>query len=237
LSGGKVMLTARADSAPAGPDARPGAIWAEVRPSLRWPAAVPGRANGTDFAVDGGECAAALASGMAEAFEWSKDFSLAWGSEFARNWSASLARFKKASSMKPAGPKGATRAAAVVLNRGPRLAEAARTSSAANFQNMAFPVAAAAGKSGPNGGGGYKGRKGNCGCESSCGWGDLNTFQVGRGRRRRRLGRLAGEFQPVSRQGLSARVPRRRERVGGQTPPSRPPTPTPPLALAVRLLL
>jgi hypothetical protein len=174
------MLTTRADTAPSGPDARPGAVWAEVRPSLRWPAAVPGRGNDTDFTVAGGECPAALASGMAATWDWSKDFSLAWGSEFSRNWSASLSRFKKSSAIKPTAPKSATRAAAVVLDRATLLAEAARISSAANFQNMAFPRAAAAGGKGPSGGGGYKGRKGNCGCESSCGWGDLNTFNVRR---------------------------------------------------------
>jgi GTPase involved in cell partitioning and DNA repair len=42
---------------------------------------------------------------------------------------------------------------------------------------MAFPRAAGGvGKGGPNGGSGYRGRGGQCGCQSSCGYGDLHTY-------------------------------------------------------------
>jgi len=153
-------------------------MWAEVAPTVHWNTAF-GFSNNTAFTVPGAECPAAIASGMAPKFDWSKDFSLAWGSEFARNWSWSLAAYKTASSLKPKTLPNATRAAAVVLDRASRLEQAAKSSSAANFQSMAFPHAAGGTGSafkGPNGGNGYKGRDGKCGCETSCGWGDLNTF-------------------------------------------------------------
>lgn len=170
------MLAARADvtGSGAGDAPRPGALWAEVSPGLHWAGAVAGAANATEFEFEGSQCPAALANGMAPTFDWSKDFSRAWGSEFARNWSWSLSAYKAASSIRPRAAPNATRAAAVVLDRTARLAAAAKTSPAANFQQMAFPRAAAA--KGPNGGGGYKGRGGNCGCETSCGWGELNTY-------------------------------------------------------------
>ncbi len=155
-------------------------IWAEVKPTLEWNATSTGLSNGTSYTVPAAACAPALASGMAPTFDWSKDYSRAWGSEFARNWSWSLATYKAASAIKPKLAPDATRAAAVVLDRAGRLQAAAKTSSAANFQAMAFPHVAGGGAGskfkGPNGGSGYKGRGGNCGCETSCGFGDLNTY-------------------------------------------------------------
>lgn len=139
-----------------------------------------GAHNGTQYAVPAADCGPAVASGMAATFDWSKDFSLAYGSEFARNWSWSLGAFKAASAQRPGPSKSTTRAAAIVLDRTARLDAAAKSSAAANFQRMAFPHVAGGSKgstlSGPNGGGGYRGRNGKCGCDSACGYGDLNTY-------------------------------------------------------------
>ncbi|KAI8467406.1 MAG: hypothetical protein J3K34DRAFT_481358 [Monoraphidium minutum] len=182
LSRGKILVAARGDVSENGGvySPRPGVVWAEVAPRLGWRDA-EGDFNGTEpFEVPAAECPAAVASGMAKSFDWSKDFSLTYGSEFARNWSWSLNAFRAAAATRPTAPRGATRAAGVVLNRASAMAEAAKTSPAANAQAMAFPrgVEAAGGKGGKGGNGasGYHGRGGNCGCENSCGWGDMNTY-------------------------------------------------------------
>jgi hypothetical protein len=173
------MVTARADSVQGG-SPRPGVIWAEASPVLDW------QPTPASSAAD---CAAsALTNDMTGTFDWSKDYSLTWGSEFARNWSRSLTAFKVASVTKPTNnaaglPSPAspamTQAAGVVLDRAARTQQAALTSPSANFVQMAFPRAAAAGpggRAGPMGAGGYYGRGGNCGCERSCGFGDLQTY-------------------------------------------------------------
>lgn len=179
LSRGKVMVTARADifEEDSAYSPRPGVIWAEVAPDLQW-ATATGSAEGVDFTVPAEECPVAVANGMAPAFDWSKDFSLTWGSEFAKNWSKSLGAYKVAASIKPRAPRTSTRAAAVVMDRATRVQELAKTYPGANFQNMAFPTASKVGDQvkGPHGGGGYSGRDNSCGCEASCGWGDLNTY-------------------------------------------------------------
>ncbi|KAI8466856.1 MAG: hypothetical protein J3K34DRAFT_49055 [Monoraphidium minutum] len=183
LAHGKLMLTTRADATEDGGSysPRPGVIWAEVAPQITY-ADASGSANGTMFAVPAAECPAAVSSNMESEFDWSKDFSQTWGSEFARNWSASLSLLRTASASKPRrAPRTSTKAAGVVLGRANALSKAAETSSAANFLAMAFPPRVAGGApgsrfGGPNGGAGYRGRGGSCGCESSCGWGELQSY-------------------------------------------------------------
>ncbi|GBF97544.1 hypothetical protein Rsub_10145 [Raphidocelis subcapitata] len=191
LSQGALLLSARAD-APAPPastgPARPGVIWAEVSPRVIWRANADGDfGRAGPFSVPAAECPSDLRSGMAARFDWAKDYSQTWGSNFGlRNWSAALGAFREASSRPPAAPapaqqSGATRAAAVVLDRAKRLESAAAVSPAANFLNMGLPQgphAAAGGRpAGPMGGSGYRGRGGGCGCESSCGFSSLQTYQ------------------------------------------------------------
>lgn len=122
------------------------------------------------------------------------------GSEFASNWSSTLGFLTAAAAAKPRARRplrssAGTSAAGVVLDRQARLQQAAPTSRAANFLAMGFgPQAAgigsmiggaigslirgggASGAGGPSGGAGYRGRSGGCSCQSSCGWGDLQSY-------------------------------------------------------------